>query len=119
LANFRYSDIIFGRSNRFYHRPDQQETRKFRRPLRLVRFVRVEETARLEFMEPHGFSAPLLQKERIRNETDSESIRCRIACGIAHVVETFKLRAGRNYLDHTMVVTDPATISEPVTFGKF
>jgi hypothetical protein len=36
-----------------------------------------------------------------------------------HVVETFKLRAGGNYLDYTMVVTDPATISEPVTFGKF
>ena len=35
------------------------------------------------------------------------------------VVETFKLRAGGNYLDYTMVVTDPATISEPVSFGKF
>ena len=36
-----------------------------------------------------------------------------------HVVETFRLREGGNYLDYTMVVTDPATLSEPVSFKKF
>lgn len=36
-----------------------------------------------------------------------------------HVVETFKLREGGAYLDYTMTVTDPATLTRPMTFNKF
>lgn len=36
-----------------------------------------------------------------------------------HVVETFRLREGGGHLDYTMLVTDPATLTEPMTFGKY
>jgi len=36
-----------------------------------------------------------------------------------HVVEKFRLREGGNFLDYEMVVTDPATLKEPMTFKKF
>ncbi len=36
-----------------------------------------------------------------------------------HVVETFKLRDGGGHLDYTMVVTDPATLTSPMTFAKY
>ena len=36
-----------------------------------------------------------------------------------YVVETFKLREGGNFLDYEMVVTDPATLKEPMSFRKF
>lgn len=36
-----------------------------------------------------------------------------------HVVETFKLREGGSYLDYTMLVTDPETLTEPMMFKKF
>lgn len=36
-----------------------------------------------------------------------------------HVVESFRLREGGNFLDYEMVVTDPATLTEPMTFRKY
>lgn len=36
-----------------------------------------------------------------------------------HVVETFTLREGGSFLDYTMRVTDPVTLTEPMTFAKY
>jgi hypothetical protein len=69
---YHYSDIIFDRSNRLYHRPDQQGTWTIRRTSRPDQFVRVNDAARLNITDFHDFSASLLQQNAVLNENNFE-----------------------------------------------